>query len=568
MNLLDRLSTNKPYTTYQEFCSTYSVTPPAHFNFAFDVMDALAEEHPNQCALLWVGPDNAERRFTFADIRELSNRTANALRSLGIKKGDIVLLALRRHYQYWYTMLALHKLGAIAIPVTHQLTPKDYAYRFNAAGARMVIATVEDDVPAQITAALKDSPTVEFCVAVRPPRKAATLLPDGFLCFDELVKAASPVFERPLGEEEACDSDTMLLYFTSGTTGYPKMVAHDFLYPLGHIATARHWHCVQPGALHFTISDSGWGKAAWGKMYGQWICEGCVLVYDFDRFHAADILDKLQKYHVSTFCAPPTMYRYIIKEPLEQYDLSSLRHVTTAGEALNPEVFEQFKAKVGLEIHEGFGQTETTLLLATFPCMKVRTGSMGKPTPGYTVAVLDSEGNPATLGEVGEICINTQNGKPVGMFQGYYKDEKLTAQAWHDGWYHTGDTAWQDGKGYFWYVGRADDVIKSSGYRIGPFEVESALMEHPAVLECAVTPVPDATRGQIIKATIVLTKGYSPSEELKKELQTYVKTATAPYKYPRVIEFTDALPKTVSGKIKRAEIRERDRLIYQNQQGN
>lgn len=566
MSLLDQLSTNKPYTTYQEFCSNYSVTPPAHFNFAFDVMDVLSEERPDQCALLWVGPDNAERRFTFADIRELSNRTANALRSLGIKKGDIVLLALRRHYQYWYTMMALHKLGAIAIPVTHQLTPKDYAYRFNASGARMVIATVEDDVPAQITAALKDSPTVEFCVAVRPPREADAPLPEGFLCFDELVKAASPVFERPVGNAEACGSDTMLLYFTSGTTGYPKMVAHDFLYPLGHVATARHWHCVQPGALHFTISDSGWGKAAWGKMYGQWICEGCVLVYDFDRFHAADILDKLQKYHVSTFCAPPTMYRYIIKEPLEQYDLSSLRHVTTAGEALNPEVFEQFKAKVGLEIHEGFGQTETTLLLATFPCMKVRTGSMGKPTPGYTVSVLDSEGNPATLGEVGEICINTQNGKPVGMFQGYYKDEKLTAQAWHDGWYHTGDTAWQDGNGYFWYVGRADDVIKSSGYRIGPFEVESALMEHPAVLECAVTPVPDATRGQIIKATIVLAKGYSPSEELKKELQTYVKTATAPYKYPRVIEFIDALPKTVSGKIKRAEIRERDRLLYQNQQ--
>ena len=566
MSLLDQLSTNKPYTTYQEFCSNYSVTPPAHFNFAFDVMDVLSEERPDQCALLWVGPDNAERRFTFADIRELSNRTANALRSLDIKKGDIVLLALRRHYQYWYTMMALHKLGAIAIPVTHQLTPKDYAYRFNASGARMVIATVEDDVPAQITAALKDSPTVEFCVAVRPPREADAPLPEGFLCFDELVKAASPVFERPVGNAEACGSDTMLLYFTSGTTGYPKMVAHDFLYPLGHVATARHWHCVQPGALHFTISDSGWGKAAWGKMYGQWICEGCVLVYDFDRFHAADILDKLQKYHVSTFCAPPTMYRYIIKEPLEQYDLSSLRHVTTAGEALNPEVFEQFMAKVGLEIHEGFGQTETTLLLATFPCMKVRTGSMGKPTPGYTVSVLDSEGNPATLGEVGEICINTQNGKPVGMFQGYYKDEKLTAQAWHDGWYHTGDTAWQDGNGYFWYVGRADDVIKSSGYRIGPFEVESALMEHPAVLECAVTPVPDATRGQIIKATIVLAKGYSPSEELKKELQTYVKTATAPYKYPRVIEFIDALPKTVSGKIKRAEIRERDRLLYQNQQ--
>ncbi len=566
MSLLDRLCTNQSFNTYKEYYDNYLSTPPKRFNFGFDVIDVLAEKSPNKRAVLWLGADETIREFTFGDLKDLSNRTANALKSAGIKKGDIVLLALRRHYQYWYIMMGLHKLGAIAIPVTHQLTPKDYAYRFNAAQARAVISTIEDDVPPQITSALTESPTVEFCFAVRSPRAQSMPIPEGFTDFDAMVEAASPVFERPTGAEEACDGDIMLLYFTSGTTGYPKMVAHDFLYPFGHIATARYWHCVEPDGLHFTISDSGWGKAAWGKMYGQWMCEGAVMVYDFDRFHAADILDKLQKYGVTTFCAPPTMYRYIIKEQLDQYDLSKLKHVTTAGEALNPEVFEQFKAKLGLEIHEGFGQTETTLLLATFPCMPIQVGSMGLPTPGYTVGLLDNEGNPTTLGEVGEICINTEKGKPLGMFCGYYRDEARTEQAWHDGWYHTGDTAWQDGKGYYWYVGRVDDLIKSSGYRIGPFEVESALMEHPAVLECAVTPVPDPTRGQIVKATIVLSKGYTPSDELKKELQTHVKNTTAPYKYPRIIEFIDALPKTVSGKIKRMEIRERDRLLYQSQQ--
>lgn len=566
MSFLDRLCTDKHYHTYKEYYETYQANPQERFNFGFSVIDELAERCPDKRAVLWIGADETRRDFTFKDLQELSCRTANALKSLGIKKGDIVLLALRRHYQYWYTMMGLHKLGAVAIPVTHQLTPKDYAYRFNAAGARVVISTIEDDVPAQITAALADAPSVEICLAARSPRAKDMPVPEGFLDFDALVEQASPVFSRPEGDAYACDSDIMLIYFTSGTTGYPKMVAHDFLYPFGHIATARYWHCVEPDGLHFTISDSGWGKAAWGKMYGQWMCEGTVLVYDFDRFSATDILGKLQKYHVTTFCAPPTMYRYIIKEPLDQYDLSALKHVTTAGEALNPEVFEQFKAKVGLEIHEGFGQTETTLLLATFPCMPIQVGSMGLPAPGYTVGLMDNDGNPTTLGEVGEICINTEKGKPLGMFCGYYQDEQRTAQAWHDGWYHTGDTAWQDGKGYYWYVGRVDDLIKSSGYRIGPFEVESALMEHPAVLECAVTPVPDPTRGQIVKATVVLAKGYTPSDELRKELQTHVKNTTAPYKYPRIVEFIDALPKTVSGKIRRAEIRERDRLAYQNGQ--
>jgi acetyl-CoA synthetase len=388
-------------------------------------------------------------------------------------------------------------------------------------------------------------------------------VPAGFMDFDALVDAADDVFEKPVGADFAGgENDTMLIYFTSGTTGYPKMVAHSFHYPLGHIVTARYWHNIKPGALHLTISDTGWGKAAWGKMYGQWLCEAAVLVYDFDRFNAADILQKLQDYKVNTFCAPPTMYRYIIREPLESYDLSSLVYATTAGEALNPEVFEQFKAKTGLAIHEGFGQTETTMVLATFPCMDIRIGAMGLPTPGYDVQVLDAEGQIATIGETGEICIRYADGKPMGMAQGYYKDEELTNKAWRDGWYHTGDTAWQDGMGYFWYVGRTDDVIKSSGYRIGPFEVESALMEHSAVLECAVTPIPDPVRGQIVKATVVLAKDAVPSDALKKELQNHVKQSTAPYKYPRVVEFADALPKTISGKIKRAEIRERDRLKY------
>ncbi|MDL2234552.1 AMP-binding protein [Christensenellaceae bacterium OttesenSCG-928-L17] len=565
MSLLDQLCSNKQYNQYYEFFKDFRITPPEGFNFSFDVIDPMGDTHANEAAMLWLSPDNEERTFTFRDLKRLSSKVANALQRAGIRKGDVVLLALRRHYQYWYAMLGLHKLGAVAIPVTHQLTPKDYAYRMNAASAKAIISTIEDGVPPNISAALADAPSVELCFAARSPRMENTPIPEGFLDFDLLVEEAGDTFPRPVGDAYAGgDEDTMLIYFTSGTTGYPKMVAHSFYYPLGHIVTARYWHNCKPGARHLTISDSGWGKAAWGKMYGQWLCESSVFVYDFDRFSAADILQKLQDYKISTFCAPPTMYRYIIKEPLGDYDLSNLTYATTAGEALNPEVFEQFKAKVGLEIHEGFGQTETTMVLATFPCMDIRIGAMGLPTPGYDVQVLDAEGNISTLGETGEICIRYADGKPIGMAQGYYRDPALTEKAWKDGWYHTGDTAWQDGMGYFWYVGRTDDVIKSSGYRIGPFEVESALMEHPSVLEAAVTPIPDDVRGQVVKATIVLAKGYTASEELKKELQAHVKKSTAPYKYPRVVDFVEALPKTISGKIKRAEIRERDRLAYLN----
>lgn len=563
MSLLDQFCSNRDYQQYYQFYKDFRITPPENFNYGFDVIDVMGETHADQKALLWISPDGEEYDFTFREMKRLSSKVANALKSLGIKKGDVVLIALRRHYQFWYTMMGLHKLGAIVIPVTHQLKPKDYAYRMNAANARAIIATTEDGVPPEIIGALEEAPTVEFCLAARSPRMQNTPIPEGFLDYDALVDAASDDFPRPTGADFAGGSeDIMLIYFTSGTTGYPKMVAHSFHYPLGHIVTARYWHNCKPGGLHLTISDTGWGKAAWGKLYGQWLCETTVFAYDMDKFVAADILKKIQDYKVTTFCAPPTMYRYIIKEPLEEYDLSALVYATTAGEALNPEVFEQFKEKTGLEIHEGFGQTETTMVLATFPCMDIRIGAMGLPTPGYDVQVLDNEGNLATLGETGEICIRYQEGKPMGMALDYYKDEALTNQAWRDGWYHTGDTAWQDGMGYFWYVGRTDDVIKSSGYRIGPFEVESALMEHPAVLECAVTPIPDPVRGQVVKATVVLVNGCEGSEALKKELQAHVKTSTAPYKYPRVVEFVDALPKTISGKIRRAEIRERDRLLY------
>jgi acetyl-CoA synthetase len=562
VSLLDTLCTNKDFETYRDFYNEFKLTPPRNFNFGFDVIDVMGETHKNDRAMLWIGPGQEERGFTFGDMKRLSGKVANAMRLAGIKKGDIVLLALRRHYQFWYTMMGLHKLGAVVIPVTHQLTTRDYAYRMNASGAIAIIATAEDGVPSNILAALPESPGVIYAFAARSPRMQTTPVPQGFLDFDALVDEACETFARESGSPGG--EDIMLMYFSSGTTGYPKMVAHNYLYPLGHITTARYWHENKPGGLHLTVSDSGWGKAAWGKMYGQWLAENTVLAYDFDKFDAADILKKLQDYRVTTFCAPPTMYRYIIRQPLNSYDLSALRHVTTAGEALNPEVYDQFLAKTGLKIYEGFGQTETTLMLATFPTMQVRAGSMGRPTPGYDVHVLDEGGNLATFGETGEICVDYSKGRPPGMASGYYRDEEMTNKAWKDCWYHTGDTAWQDSRGYFWYVGRTDDVIKSSGYRIGPFEVESALLEHPAVLEAAVTSLPDPVRGQVVKATVVLAADYEGGggEALVRELQAHVRKSTAPYKYPRVIEFVECLPKTISGKIMRAKIRERDLERY------
>ncbi len=524
---------------------------PDNFNFAFDVMDALAEKCPDKKALVWVSNDKKNVNFTFQQLKEYSSRAANLFASKGIKKGDRVMLVLKRHYQFWFSILGLHKLGAVAIPATNQLMKKDFVYRFNAAGVSAVVATQDDGVPDHIEAALPESETLHTKFIVNGGR-------EGWEDFDKLLMEQSPVFERPTGENETKISDPMLMYFTSGTTGYPKIAVQSFDYALGHFVTGHYWHNVDPDGIHFTISDTGWGKAAWGKLYGQWLSETAVFVYDFDRFHAEDILPMFAQYNITTFCAPPTMFRFFIQEDLGKYDLSSLKYCTIAGEALNPEVFNKFYQYTGIKLMEGFGQTETTLVIANLPGTEPKPGSMGKPNPQYDVDLVNSDGETVPPGEVGEIVIRTDKGKPYGLFSGYYRDEEKTKEAWHDGLYHTGDMAWRDEDGYFWYMSRTDDVIKSSGYRIGPFEIESVLMEHPSVVECAVTGVPDPLRGFAVKATIVLAKGYTPSEELKKELQKFVKDATAPYKYPRVVEFVDELPKTISGKIKRAEIRSAD----------
>lgn len=519
------------------------------FNFGFDVVDELAEKCPDKVAMVYVSNDKQERKFTFSDMKKYSNMTANYFTSMGIKKGDRVMLILKRHYQFWFSILALHKIGAIVIPATNQLVEHDLSYRFEAAGVSAVVCTADGDVANQVDLAIEKTGMKLTKILVGKSR-------EGWNDFNADLKKYSDVFERT--EESACGNDHMLMFFTSGTTGYPKIATHSYKYPLGHFVTAKYWHNVNPDGIHFTISDTGWGKALWGKLYGQWLCEAAVFVYDFDRFNADDILPMFKKYNITTFCAPPTMYRFFIKEDLSKYDLSSLEYCTVAGEALNPEVFEQWRKATGLKLMEGFGQTETTLAIGNLRGMTPKPGSMGKPNPMYDVDIVDGEGKSVEVGETGEIVIKTDKNIPCGLFAGYYRDEEKTKEAWHDNVYHTGDTAWRDEDGYFWYVGRIDDVIKSSGYRIGPFEIESVIMELPYVLECAVTPVPDPIRGQIVKATIVLVKGTEKNEELKKEIQNYVKTNTAPYKYPRIVEFVDELPKTISGKIRRVEIREND----------
>ncbi|MDR1157405.1 MAG: AMP-binding protein [Oscillospiraceae bacterium] len=544
------------FATLDDLQRHYRLTYPDDFNFAYDCLDVMAAETPDARAMLWVSKDGAERAFTFADIKRLTDKTANWLQSVGVRRGDMVMLVLKRGHQFWYTLLALHKLGAVAVPATHLLTPKDFVYRFNAAGIRMVVATGDGDITRSITQALPESPSVEL-LAVTGGAAAP-----GFLDFDAGVTAASETFARPVPHNKA--TDMMLMAFSSGTTGYPKMVAQPFTYPLGHILTGCFWHRAEAGGLHLTISDTGWLKSLWGKLYGQWLAGSAVLVYDFDKFSAPDILDKVSRYKVTTFCAPPTMYRYIIKEDLTQWDLSSLKHCTTAGEALNPEVYSNFLRQTGMKIFEGFGQTETTICCWTaYPWMQPRLGSTGLPCPGYRMVICDEEGREAGAGVTGEICIRTDEaggGSPAGMFLHYLHDKETTQLAWHDDLYHTGDTAYRDEMGFLWYVGRTDDVIKSSGYRIGPFEVESALMEHPSVVECAVTGVPDPDRGFAVKATIVLANGFTGTPALTKELQQHVKKVTAPYKYPRVVEYVDVLPKTISGKIRRVEIRERDSM--------
>ena len=515
------------------------------FNFAFDLVDALAEKDPEKLAMLHISRDKTERRFTFKDLKKASNQCANYFKSLGIKKGDRVMLVLKRHYQFWFAMLGLNKLGAIAIPATNQLQEHDFSYRFKAAGVKAIICTADGDTAHQADIAEKDYGEPLIKLIVNGER-------EGWRSFDEEYKLYSTHYERTA--DAPCGDDLMLMFFTSGTSGYPKIAAHSYKYALGHFHTAKYWHNVDPDGLHFTISDTGWAKAMWGKLYGQWLCEAATFVYDFDRFDAADILPMFAKYHITTFCAPPTMLRMMIKQDISQYDFSSVKHMTTAGEALNPEVYRQFEKATGLQILEGFGQSESTMIIGNMTGEPHKIGSMGKPAPIYDVDIIDADGKSVPAGETGEIVINIKNGLPCGLATCYYGDKEKTDETWHDGYYHTGDTAWRDEDGFYWYVGRIDDVIKSSGYRIGPFEIESVIMELPYVLECGVSAAPDPVRGQVVKASIVLVKGTEGSEELKKEIQTYVKAHTAPYKYPRIVVFKDSLPKTTSGKIQRNKL--------------
>ncbi len=515
------------------------------FNFGFDLVDELAKREPQKLAMLHISREGKERRFTFNDIKRESNRCANYFKSLGIKKGDRVMLVLKRHYQFWFSMIALNKLGAIAIPAVNQLQEHDFDYRFKSAGISAIICTADGDVAHQVDIAAENNPQLIHKMIVNGSR-------EGWRSFDEEYPLYSTHFDRT--EASPCGEDLMLMYFTSGTSGYPKIAAHNYKYPLGHFHTAKYWHCVDPDGLHFTISDTGWAKAMWGKLYGQWLSEAAIFVYDFDRFDAAEILPMFKKHNITTFCAPPTMLRMLVKQDISQYDLSSVKHMTTAGEALNPEVYRQFEKITGLQILEGFGQTESTMIIGNMIGEKHKIGSMGKPAPIYDVELHDGDGNPVAIGETGEIVINIKNGLPCGLATCYYGDEEKTNETWNDGYYHTGDTAWKDEDGFLWYVGRVDDVIKSSGYRIGPFEIESVIMELPFVLECGVSAAPDETRGQVVKASVVLVEGARGSEELKKEIQKYVKERTAPYKYPRIVEFRDSLPKTVSGKIQRNKL--------------
>ncbi len=515
------------------------------FNFAFDIIDALAEKEPDKLAMIHIDKHKNEKRFTFRDLKRASNQCANYFKSLGIKKGDKVMLVLKRHYQYWFAMLGLNKLGAIAIPATSQLQSHDFEYRFNVGQISTVICTSDGDTANQVDIACENTEWVRNKIIVGDAR-------EGWHNFNEEYTLFSSHYAR--GEDAPCGDDLMLMFFTSGTSGYPKLAAHNYKYALGHFHTAKYWHNVDPDGLHFTISDTGWAKAMWGKLYGQWLCEAAIFVYDFDRFDASDIMPMFAKYQITTFCAPPTMLRMMVKQDLSKYDFSSVKHMTTAGEALNPEVYRQFEKLTGLQIIEGFGQSESTMIIGNLVGTKHKIGSMGKPAPIYDVSLMDADGKSVPVGETGEIVVNVKDGAPCGLFCGYYGDEEKTKEVWYDGYYHTGDTAWCDEDGYYWYVGRVDDVIKSSGYRIGPFEIESVIMELPYVLECGVSAAPDEVRGQIVKASIVLTEGTSPSEELKKEIQNYVKEHTAPYKYPRLVVFRDELPKTTSGKIQRNKL--------------
>jgi acetyl-CoA synthetase len=616
MALIDQYLPKTNFESYEDFYKNFTITYPDNFNFAYDVVDVLAREKGGERALQWCDEKGAEKAFTFNEMKDYSNMAANVLREAGIGKGDTVMLILKRRWEYWPVILALHKLGAVAIPATHLLTTKDIVYRCNAADIKGIVCVDDIDLMTRIdeaeavmdrSAEFHDLATLRYKAFIRSvhtpndlnpaevvsqrfaeKRNAGHIVDDKFLGsvtdgpagafgvehgaksrlstenkllswvdFSPLFNAASSDFKRP--EKANSNEDIMLLYFTSGTTGMPKMVRHDYTYPLGHIATAKYWHQVVPEGLHLTVADTGWAKAAWGCIYGQWLCGAGIFVYDYDRFVPAEMLNVISKYRLTSFCAPPTIYRFFIKEDLKRYDFSALKTCTVAGEPLNPEIFDQFLEGTGLKLRECYGQTELTVTLCTYPWLKPKPGSMGKPAPGYDIDLVLEDGSSCGMGEEGEIVVRTDKRKPWGMFSGYFRDDELTASVWHDDIYYTGDVAWKDEDGYFWFVGRNDDVIKSSGYRIGPFEVESALLEHPAVLECAITGVPDEDRGSVVKATVILAKGFTASEELKLELQDHVKRTTAPYKYPRIIEFVDELPKTISGKIRRVQIRDEDK---------
>lgn len=549
--MLEKFVKQTTFTSQEDFIKNFKIDVPENFNFGYDVVDAWAAEQPDKKAILWTNDKGEAHQYTFAELKEKTDRTAAYFQSLGIGHGDMVMLILKRRIEFWFCTIALHKLGAVVIPATHLLTKKDIVYRCNAADIKMIVCAGEEVITKHIIEAMPQSPSVAHLVSIGPD------MPEGFKDFHEGMKNAAP-FVKP--EHPNTNDDTSLMYFTSGTTGEPKMVAHDFTYPLGHISTGSFWHNLHENSLHLTIADTGWGKAVWGKLYGQMIAGANIFVYDHEKFTPADILQKIQDCRITSLCAPPTIYRFLIKEDISKYDLSSLEYCTTAGEALNYSVYETFLNITGIRLMEGFGQTETTLTLGTFPWMQPKPGSMGVPNPQYDIDLLTPDGRSAEDGEQGQIVIRTDKGKPLGLFKEYYRAAELTEDAWHDDIYYTGDVAWRDEDGYYWFVGRADDVIKSSGYRIGPFEVESALMTHPAVVECAITGVPDEVRGQVVKATIILSNDYKDKagEELIKELQNHVKRVTAPYKYPRVIEFVDELPKTISGKIRRVEIRKND----------
>lgn len=535
------------FDSYEDFKENFKIIVPEHFNFGYDIVDGWAKETPNKVAMIWTNDQGERIDFTFADLKRETDKTASYFQSLGIGKGDMVMLILKRRYEFWFSIVALHKIGAIAIPATHLLTKKDIVYRCNAAGIKAIVAYGDEIIIPHVNDSVADSPTLKYRISVGP------IIPEGWEDFHKGIESAAPFVAPARNDNE----DMMLLYFTSGTTGNPKMVVHTFTYPLGHIVTGKYWQNLQEDSLHLTVADTGWGKCAWGKIYGQWISGATIFVYDHVKFNPADMLHIIEKFHINSFCAPPTVFRFMMKEGLENYDLSSLKQCFIAGEPLNPVIYEDFHKATGIKLMEGFGQTETTVSIATFPWLEPKPGSMGKPNPNFDIDLIAPDGHSVEDGEQGEVIIRTEPKRPVGLFKEYYLDPAKNAECFYGGAYHTGDVAWRDEDGYYWFVGRTDDVIKSSGYRIGPFEVESALLTHPAVLECAITGVPDEIRGQVVKATIVLTKEYKgkESDALIKDIQDHVKRTTAPYKYPRVVEFVDEMPKTFSGKIKRSELR-------------